>query len=122
MAQYVKYEMPAEGYEKVKETLQKVVKNGGKIKAGVNEVTKMIERGTAQLVVMSEDVTPEELLLHIPALCKEKKIPFTYLNDKKALGEASGLKVKASCVAVVKEGSVKKELEALVKMIQELSK
>jgi ribosomal protein L7Ae-like RNA K-turn-binding protein len=88
MPQFVKYEMTEDMYSKVADLLQKVVKSKGKLKAGVNEVTKMIERGTAKLVVMAQDVSPEELLLHIPTLCNDKKIPYTYLKDRKALGEA----------------------------------
>jgi ribosomal protein L7Ae-like RNA K-turn-binding protein len=122
MAQFVKYELPNEGYDKVRDVLQKVVKTGGKIKAGVNEVTKMVERGNATLVIMAEDVSPEELLLHMPVLCKDKKIPYTYMKERKALGEAAGIRVKASCIAVIKEGAAKKELEDLIKMIKELSK
>ncbi len=122
MPQFVKYEMTEDMYSKVADLLQKVVKSKGKLKAGVNEVTKMIERGTAKLVVMAQDVSPEELLLHIPTLCNDKKIPYTYLKDRKALGEASGLKVKASCIAIVNEGLSKKELDALVKQIEELKK
>lgn len=122
MPQFVKYEMPEDMYAKVNDLLQKVVKSKGKLKAGVNEVTKMIERGSAKLVIMAEDVSPEELLLHIPVLCDSKKIPYTYYKEKKTLGEASSMKVKASCIAVVNEGQSKKELDALVKQIEELKK
>ena len=34
----------------------------GKISKGANEATKQVERGQAKLVVMAEDVTPEEIL------------------------------------------------------------
>jgi len=122
MPQFVKYEMPEEMYSKVADLLQKSVKSKGKVKAGVNEVTKMVERGSAKLIIMAQDVSPEELLLHIPALCDSKKVPYTYYKDKKSLGEVSGLKVKASCIALVNEGQATKELAALVKQIEELKK
>jgi len=121
MAQYVKFETPQETYEKIKVLLSKVSK-GGKIKIGVNEVTKAVERGAAKFVVMAEDVNPEELLLHIPVLCKEKKVSFGYLSTKKDLGEAAGLKISGSCVAIVEDGAVAKELEALKKQLSELTK
>jgi len=122
MPQFVKFETPEETYNKIKDVLVKVSKTGGKLKAGVNEVTKMVERGSAKLVVMAEDVSPEELLLHMPILCDEKKVPYAYVKDKKSLGDASGLKIKASCVAVISEGQVKKELDDLIKKISELKK
>ena len=121
MPQYVKYEVPKDTTAKIVDLLGKIAKTG-KVKAGVNEVTKMVERANAKLVIMAEDVTPEELLYHMPVLCTEKKIPFTYVSDRKELGKISGLSVSASCIAVVNEGVAKKELEDLVKNIKELIK
>jgi len=121
MPQYVKYEVPKETTTKIVDFLGKVAKTG-KVKAGVNEVTKMIERANAKLVIMAQDVTPEELLYHMPVLCTEKKIPFTYFSDRKELGKVSGLNVSASCIAIVNEGVAKKELDDLVKNIKELIK
>lgn len=121
MPQYVKYSMPEETTKKLIDLLGKVAKTG-KVKAGVNEVTKMIERGQAKLVILAEDVTPEELLYHMPILCNEKKIPFTYFSQRKELGKVSGLTVSASCIAVTNEGVAKKELEDLTKSIKELIK
>lgn len=121
MPQYVKYEVPKDTTAKIVDLLGKVAKTG-KVKAGVNEVTKMIERANAKLIIMAEDVSPEELLYHMPVLCTEKKIPFTYFSDRKELGKVSGLSVSASCIAIVNEGVAKKELEDLVKNIKELIK
>lgn len=121
MPQYVKFETPQETYEKIKVLLSKVSK-GGKIKAGVNEVTKVVERGQAKLVIMAEDVSPEELLMHMPVLCREKKVVFGYLPTKKELGEVVGLKVSTSCVAVIDEGNLAKDMEQLKKQLLELVK
>jgi large subunit ribosomal protein L7Ae len=54
------------------EIIEKARKTG-KIEKGTNEVTKAIERGTAKLVSYAADVTPKEIIQHIPILCKEKK-------------------------------------------------
>jgi large subunit ribosomal protein L7Ae len=121
MPQFVKYNVTEDLANKLADFLGKASKTG-KIKAGVNEVTKMLERGQAKLVVMAEDVTPEELLYHIPVLCNDKKIPFSYAKDKKELGKMCSLKVGASCVAVINEGVAKKELEDIAKIIKELIK
>ena len=121
MSQYVKFETPQETYDKIKEILTKVSKSG-KIKKGVNEVTKAVERGTAKLVFMAEDVSPEELLMHIPVLSKEKKIVFGYIKTRKELGEAIGMKLSSSCVAIVEEGNTAKDVEALKKQLMELNK
>ncbi|MBI4044699.1 MAG: 50S ribosomal protein L7ae [Candidatus Diapherotrites archaeon] len=121
MAQFVKFSVPKELAEKQLLIIEKVKKTG-KLRIGSNEVTKAIERGTAKLVFIAEDVTPPEIVMHLPILCTEKNIPFSYVSTKKELGEKLGLKASASSAAVVNEGASKKEIEDLAKKISELKK
>ncbi|MBU4245518.1 MAG: ribosomal L7Ae/L30e/S12e/Gadd45 family protein, partial [Nanoarchaeota archaeon] len=65
---FVEYEVSKEDSEKVLDALE-AVKESGNIRKGVNETTKAIERGIAKLVVVAMDVQPEEIVMHIPALC-----------------------------------------------------
>ena len=62
---YVKFEVPEELKEKVLQAVE-IARNSGKIKKGTNETTKAIERGIAKLVVIAEDVEPEEIVMHLP--------------------------------------------------------
>lgn len=87
----------------------------GKIKKGTNEVTKAIERGTAKLVLVAKDVSPPEVVMHIPLLGKEKGVPVVEVPSKEELGAAAGLSVPAVSVAVIQEG----EAKAIVKEIAE---
>ena len=87
----------------------------GKIKKGTNEVTKAIERGTAKLVLVAKDVSPPEVVMHIPLLGKEKGVPVVEVPSKEELGAAAGLSVPAVSVAVVQEG----ESRAIIKEITE---
>ena len=87
----------------------------GKIKKGTNEVTKAVERGTAKLVVIAKDVSPPEILMHLPLLAKEKSIPLVQVDKKEELGAAAGLSVATSAVAIVQEG----EAKSLVREIAE---
>jgi len=92
------------------ETVEKARKIG-KIDKGVNEVTKAIERGTAKLVVVAADVSPKEIVAHIPVLCKEKGIKFEEADNKQKLGIAAGINVSCSAIAIIEtesEKSVKK--------------
>jgi len=84
-------------------------RNGGKLAKGTNETTKAIERGEAKLVVIAEDVDPEEVVMHLPSICQEKRVPFAYVAEKKALGGAAGLGVGTAAVAITSgaEGFVK---------------
>lgn len=87
----------------------------GKIRRGVNEVTKSIERGEAKLVIAAEDTDPPEIVMHLPALCDEKKITFVKVPLKVELGRAAGIDVGTSSIAVVDAGEGKKKLEEILK-------
>ena len=77
MSVHIAYETPQDVQEQVYEMVKALGQDGrGVLKRGANEVTKAAERGTAQMVVMAENVNPGELLAHIPMICKEKEIPF----------------------------------------------
>ena len=54
---YVKFEMPKELADKVYELVE-LARDGGKLRKGTNEVTKLVERGETLMVVMAEDVSP----------------------------------------------------------------
>ncbi len=84
-----------------------LARKSGKIKKGTNEVTKSTERGAAKLVVVSQDVSPREVIMHLQPLCKEKSIPYVEVPSKDDLGSAAGLMVGTSAVAIVVEGESK---------------
>jgi len=85
----------------------------GKIEKGTNEVTKAIERGTAKLVAYAADVSPREIVQHLPILCKEKKILCKEVDNKQKLGIAAGLSVSASSIAIINAGDAEKEIAGL---------
>ncbi|MEM0361485.1 MAG: 50S ribosomal protein L7Ae [Sulfolobales archaeon] len=117
---YVRFEVPPEVAEKAYEALKKVRETGGKIKKGTNETTKAVERGIAKLVLIAEDVDPPEVVMHLPLLCEEKKVPYLYVPSKKRLGESVGIEVSAASVAVVEPGGAKDLIDELSKTFQEL--
>ena len=49
---------------------------------------------------MAENVNPGELLAHIPLICKEKSIPFIYVEDQAYLAEAAGMSSGAKTAAI----------------------
>ncbi|AOL17689.1 50S ribosomal protein L7ae [Sulfolobus sp. A20] len=116
---YVKFEVPQDLADKVLDLIRKA-KDSGKIKKGTNEVTKAVERGQAKLVAIAEDVQPEEIVAHLPALCDEKKVPYVYVSSKKALGEAAGLQVAAASVAIIEPGEAKEILDEVIKRVNEI--
>lgn len=114
MAIFVRYETPKEVSTQIYETVEKA-RTTGKVSKGANEVTKQVERGTAKFVVMAEDVTPEELLAHIPLLCEEKGIAYGYVPSKTELGASAGLPVSTAAIAVLDAGTGAEAIDDLAK-------
>lgn len=100
--------------EKIYEIVE-VAANTGRVKRGVNETTKAVEREKAKLVVIAKDVSPEVITMHLPPLCDEKKIPYVYVPSKEELGSASGISVSVSALAIIDEGDAKSLIEKLKK-------
>lgn len=101
---------------KVLEAIE-VARTSGKIRKGANEATKAIEKSEAKLVIYAADVTPKEIIMHLPLLCKEKNIPCVMVSKKEDLGAAAGLSVGTAAVAIVKEGEAKSAVESIAKSI-----
>lgn len=79
----------------------------GKIRKGCNEVTKVLEKGNAKFVAVAQDVSPKEIIMHLPLLAQEKGVKFAEIEKKLDLGAAAGVPVGTSAVAVVEEGNAK---------------
>ena len=107
-------EVSKEIIDKALEAIE-VAKATGKIKKGTNEVTKALEKGTAKLVAYAKDITPPEIVMHIPLLAKEKGILCIAVPNKEELGASAGIDVPTASVAVVEEG----EGKAIIKEITE---
>ena len=89
----------------------------------MNEVTKSIERVQAKLVVMAEDVSPPEILFHIPLLCEEKNIPYGYLSTKKELGNTVRINISSSAIAIENGGTGNDgALNDFIKKLEEIKK
>ncbi|MBI2105271.1 50S ribosomal protein L7ae [Candidatus Woesearchaeota archaeon] len=116
MALKFNYQVTKEISEKALEAVE-IARTSGKIKKGTNEVTKAVERNRAKLVVLAQDVQPEEVVMHLPILCDERKIPCIPVNAKTELGAAAGLQLGCSSVAIIEEGESKKLINEIAKEI-----
>ncbi len=118
---FVRFETPPELAEKALQLAQ-VAKQTGKVRVGTNEVTKSSERAEAKLVIMAEDTDPPEILVHVPMLCEEKKIPYVYVPKRQRLGQAVGLSKSAASIAVVEPGQAGGLLEEIANALPALKK
>jgi len=119
--EHVKFKVTKDLSEKILQVIE-MARNSGNVRRGTNEATKAIEKGTAQLVVIAEDVDPPEVVMHIPSLCEEKKIPFVYVPSKIELGRASGIDVHCASIAVADAGEGKPQLKDVIKEIEKAAK
>lgn len=121
---YVKFKIPDKLRDQIKSMLNVIADTkDSKIRKGMNEVTKSIERGQAKFVVMAEDVSPPEILYHVPLLCEEKNIPYAYISNKKNLGNAVKINIGASSIAIDNVGTGNENiLDDIIKQIEALKK
>jgi large subunit ribosomal protein L7Ae len=118
---YVRFETPKELVDRTYQIIE-LARETGKVRKGTNEVTKLVERGEAHLVVMAEDVAPEEILAHLPILCEEKGIPYVYVPSKQELGVTAGLgKATASC-CIIDAGKAKPAVDELVAKLKQIKR
>ncbi len=113
---YVKFEVSKEVSEKALEAVR-LAKQSGTVRKGVNEVTKSVERGLSTLVILAEDIEPEEVVMHIPTLCEQKKISYAYVPTKLELGKAIGMSVPCSSVAIEKAGEAQSAINEVISRV-----
>jgi large subunit ribosomal protein L7Ae len=118
---YVKFTVSKELANQAYQVVE-MARDTGKLRRGVNEATKAIERGTAKLIVIAEDVSPPEIVAHLPILSDEKNAPYIFVPSKKELGVASGIDVPTTAVAIIEAGNGKEIVEQIAKQVKELKK
>ncbi|KAI0269147.1 50S ribosomal protein L30e-like protein [Gloeopeniophorella convolvens] len=89
--------------KKLLKKLQKTIKKASKsrqVKRGVKEVAKAIRKGEKGLLVLAADITPIDIISHLPVLSEEAQIPYVFIPSKEELGHASSTKRPTSCVMI----------------------
>jgi len=113
---YVKFEVSNDVVAKVYEALQ-LAKQSGTIRKGANEATKSIERGLATFVAIAGDVEPEEVVMHLPTMCEQKKVPYVFVPSKVELGKSIGLNVQCAAVAVENRGKASGQFDDIASRV-----
>jgi large subunit ribosomal protein L7Ae len=119
MPVYVEFDVPADLAEDALEALE-VARDTGTVKKGTNETTKAVERGNAELVLIAEDVSPEEIVMHLPELADEKGIPYLFIETQDEVGQAAGLEVGSAAAAIVNAGEAQEQVEDIAAKVEEL--
>ena len=53
-----------------------------------------------RLLVLAADITPIDIISHLPVLSEEAQIPYIFVPSKEELGHASSTKRPTSCVMI----------------------
>jgi H/ACA ribonucleoprotein complex subunit 2 len=64
------------------------------------------------IVIIAADISPMDVLSHIPVLCEDHNVPYIFVKSRAELGDASATKRPTSVVLVAKERGGKKEIKA----------
>ncbi|CAD8103688.1 unnamed protein product [Paramecium sonneborni] len=70
------------------------------IKRGVKEVGKALRKKTPGIVIFAADISPVDVLSHLPIQCEELGIPYIYVRSRLELGAAAQTKKPTSVVLV----------------------
>lgn len=90
------------------------------LRNGLKDVQTRLRKGETGIVVFAGDVTPIDIMCHLPAVCEEKSIPYCYTPSRKDLGVAMGVK-RGSVAMLIREHAEYKDLyDELMSEIQTL--
>ncbi|GLT76542.1 hypothetical protein SLA2020_481950 [Shorea laevis] len=94
---------PLAGKKLCKRTLKLVRKAAEHkcLKRGVKEVVKSIRRGHKGFCVIAGNISPIDVITHVPILCEEADIPYVYVPSKEDLATAGATKRPTCCVLVL---------------------
>jgi len=105
--------------KKVLRSVKKAAKNKT-LKRGVKEVVKSVRKlesaapasssvaNPPGVVILAADISPMDVISHIPVLCEDHNIPYLYVTSRAELGAAGNTKRPTSVVMVSREKAKKK--------------
>lgn len=74
------------------------------LRRGVKEVVKALRRKRRGIVVLAGDITPVDLVSHIPIMCEDLGLPYVYVRSKEYLGEATLSKNPTTVIMFARPG------------------
>ena len=85
----------------------------------MKEVVKALRKSTSTageklpigIVVLAADISPMDVISHIPVLCEDHNIPYIYVTSRAELGRAGQTKRPTSVVMISRDVPAKKQKE-----------
>ncbi|KAI8978085.1 hypothetical protein BDB01DRAFT_746893 [Pilobolus umbonatus] len=100
--------------KKVEKKIYKTIKKASKVKhirRGVKEVGKALRKGEKGIVIIASDISPVDVVSHLPVLCEDHNVPYVFVTSKAQLGEASSTK-RPTSVTMIVYGGKKNDVKA----------
>ncbi|KAI9819687.1 MAG: snoRNA-binding protein [Thelocarpon impressellum] len=103
--------------KKVLKSVRKAAKNKA-LKRGVKEVVKSLRKSATPaatggpapgIVVLAADISPMDVISHIPVLCEDHSVPYIFVTSRAELGAAGSTKRPTSVVMVSPERTGKRK-------------
>jgi H/ACA ribonucleoprotein complex subunit 2 len=88
---------------------------------GIKDVTKAVRKGAKGVVVIGADVSPFDVISHLPVLLEEKKLPYVFVPSRGDLGAATQCKRATTVVLLRPNDEIEASYEKCVAAINELT-
>lgn len=69
-----------------------------KMRRGVREVVKSLRKGVRGVCILAGDVSPLDVISHLPVFCEEKDVPYVFVPSRQDLGAAALSKRPTSAI------------------------
>ena len=90
------------------------------LKRGVKEVVKSLRKSSTAaatagnveppaIVILAADISPMDVISHIPVLCEDHGVPYIYVTSRAELGAAASTSRPTSVVMITQEAVGKKK-------------
>lgn len=94
--------------QKTTKKIHKLVKKATQakfVRRGVKEVVKALRKGTKGFCIIAGDISPVDVITHLPIMCEDREVPYFYVPSKHDLGAAAATKRPTSCILVTPKES-----------------
>ncbi|KAH8264855.1 hypothetical protein KR038_004715 [Drosophila bunnanda] len=94
--------------------VKKAMKHKTFLRNGLKDVQTRLRKGETGICIFAGDVTPVDIMCHLPAVCEEKGIPYAYTPSRADLGAAMGVK-RGTVALLIRQNADYKDLYDEVK-------
>lgn len=113
-----KPKMTKKVYSLIKKAVTLNKKKG--IVKGIKDVTKAIRKGQKGIVVLGADISPFDVVSHLPVMLEEAKVPYVWVPSRQDLGTSTQCKRATSVVLLKPNAEFEASYEKIVSAISEL--